>query len=129
QILAFKSLRYTPPYSVEVVVVEVRAQPSTSTTAYFDDISIRSSSHTRTLPSTFYAVDGLNTTYAYVTQAIPQGSFHVEIPGGETILNITSPEGTLLRTSEYSTNLLTSCTISPCLTTPPPHPLAHTTTP
>src|SRR3989454_3291348 len=90
----------------------------TGTTAYFDDISIRSSSHTGTLPSTFYAVDGLNTTYAYVTQAIPQGSFHFEIPDGETILNITSPEGTLLRTSEYSTNLLTSCTISPCLTRP-----------
>ena len=118
QTLAFNSLGYTPPYSVEVVVVEVRAQPSTSTTAYFDEISIHRSSHTGTLPSTFYAVDGLNTTYAYVTQAIPQGSFHVEIPGGETILNITSPEGTLLRTSEYSTNLLTSCTISPCLTRP-----------
>src|SRR5439155_5162324 len=92
QTLAFNSLGYTPPYSVEVVVVEVRAQPSTSTTAYFDDISIRSSSHTRTLPSTFYAVDGLNTTYAYVTQSIPQGSFHVEIPGGETILNIHHPK-------------------------------------
>src|SRR6266705_578790 len=108
QTLAFNSLGYTAPYSVEVIVVEVRAEASSSTTtAYFDDISIHSSSHTGTLPSTFYAVDGLNTTYASVTQAIPQGSFHIEIPGGEAILNISSPEGTLLRTSEYSTNLLT----------------------
>ncbi len=116
---AFNLLGYSPPYSVEVVVVEVTAQsPSSTTTAYFDGVSIRTGAHAGTAPSSFYAVDGLNTTYVYTADMIPQGSLHLEIPGGETILNITSPERTMLQQNEYTTALLASCTISPCIPNP-----------
>jgi len=66
-------LGYTPPYRVELMVVEINANgPSASTTAYFDDLSLRTRSYTGTAPSRFYAVDGLNFKVLDVTNpALP----------------------------------------------------------
>ncbi len=116
---AFNLLGYKPPYSVELIVLEVAAQGSpTTTTAYFDNLSLHAASYIGTASSKFYASDGLNTTYLYTASGIPQGSLYLEIPRGETILNITSPEGTAIYTNEYTTIIIPACTINPCTPSP-----------
>ncbi len=109
---------YQLPYTVELVAIEVTAgAPSSTTTAYFDNMSLRTATHTGTAPSTFYALDGPNTNYLY-TATVSQGSLHMELPHWETVLNITSPEGTKLSQSEYTNSTLTNCTLSPCIPNP-----------
>ncbi len=116
---AINLLGYSPPYIIELVSVEVVAQGSSSTiTAFFDDVSLKTNAHTGTAPSIFYAVSGLNTTYVYTAGNIPQGSLHFEMPRGVSVLNITSPDGAALQNGDYSTSLLATCLISPCINNP-----------
>ena len=116
---AFNAALHPPPFRIELVVLEVTAHGSTNTTtAYFDNLSLRSASYAGTALSNFYAWTGLNTTYLYTAPAIPQGSLYLEIPSGQTILNITSPEGTALKTYEYNTTTILMCTVNPCTPAP-----------
>ena len=119
---AFNLLGYTPPYKAELMVVEIDANgPSASTTAYFDDLSLRTKSYTGTAPSKFYAVDGLNTTYLYAANAIPHGSLHLEITLNEAVLNITSPEASILQKNEYTVSPTFNCLGAfPCCVSPSP---------
>lgn len=112
--VAFTLQGYAPPYSIDLIVLEVNAQgPSAATQAYFDDISIQSPATNSGLAATnFYAVDGKNSTYAYTVSNIPSSSFSVQIPRGQSILNITSPTNAALQASDYNTTQP-----SPALTT------------
>ncbi|TMI28643.1 Ig-like domain repeat protein [Candidatus Bathyarchaeota archaeon] len=110
-------LGYTPPYRVNLAVVEIGAGVGSSTTlAYFDQISLLKGGRVGSASSYFYANDGQNSTYLYSANNIPQGSLSFQIPLGQQVLNVTSPSGTSLQPGEYSTsasaNALT-VTISP----------------
>jgi hypothetical protein len=102
----FNLTGYTAPYRLEAVVLEVSAQPSSTTTAHFDDISILSSYNPEPALSTYYAVDSLNSTYVYSANKVPQGSFYLSVPGGQSVLNITSPAGVVLLGSDYTTQTI-----------------------
>src|SRR4029077_14745342 len=56
--------------------------------------------------STYYAADGLNSTYSYSAIKVPQAQFSLNVAGGQSVLNITSPTGTIVQTSDYSTQTL-----------------------
>ena len=103
-VVASNGLSYTPPYTVELVVLEVSASPSKTTAALFDDISLGTPEPTGPASSYFYAQDGLNSTYVYTAPSIPQGSFSIDVPLGRTVLNVTSPEGTPLLPGQYTTS-------------------------
>jgi len=99
----FDAMGHTGPYRVEALVLEVSAQTGATTTAYFDDISITSAAH-----PIYYAVDALNSTYLYNANKPSQGSFYFSVPGQQSIMNITTPNGTPLQTSDYTTQLIQS---------------------
>jgi len=103
----FNLTGYTAPYRIEAVVLEVSAQIGSTTTAYFDDISIPAFYTPAPAVSTYYAADGINSTYAYGAARVPQGSFYFSIPTGQSVLNITSPAGTTLQASDYATQTVT----------------------
>ncbi len=104
-VVSSNSLAYTGTYTVEIIVAEASASQFRTTTAYFDDFSL-SGSLTGTAPSYFYAVDGLNSTYAYSAYLIPQGSFSIDVPQGQSLLNVTSPDGSILQPGQYSSSVL-----------------------
>ncbi|OLE75244.1 hypothetical protein AUG19_05995 [archaeon 13_1_20CM_2_54_9] len=102
--VAFNLLGYSSPYRLEVIVVEgVARATSSTTTAFFDDISVYQPWKPGSSPSQIYATKGSNSTYTYTGANIPYGSFYVDIPGAQTILNVTSPEGAPLQPGEYAT--------------------------
>ncbi len=102
--LLFTLQGYTPPYSVNLVVLEVAAQgPFSTTKAYFDDISILSPTlYVGSIPMAYYALDRLNTTYTYTVSNIPSSSFSLQIPRGQSPINVTAPGHTLLVASDYN---------------------------
>ena len=102
----FNLAGYTAPYRIETVVLEAAASTSSTTSAYFDDISIAASYKPDPAVSTYYAADGLNSTYSYLATNVPQGQFYLSVPGGQSALNITSPAGTILQRTDYSTQTL-----------------------
>jgi hypothetical protein len=104
----FNLTGFTAPYRIEAVVLEASAQTSSTTTAYFDDISIPAFYSPSPAVSTFYAADGLNSTYVYRANSVPQGSFSFSVPAGQSVLNITSPAGTRLQSSDYTTQTIAS---------------------
>jgi hypothetical protein len=79
-------------------VLEVSSATGQTASALFDDLSILTTNR----PS-YYAVDSLNSTYVYDANKPPQGTFYFSVPGGQSVLNITSANGTLLQTSDYTT--------------------------
>jgi len=95
---------FTPPYSVGLIALELRAQPSRTSSASFDDMYL-SSTYTSSLnvPAAYSAVDRQNATYTYTIPKVPRGYFSLQIPAGQSILNITTPVSTLLQPSDYST--------------------------
>ncbi len=96
---------YTPPYSVNLVVVEIGARGGSSlTTSFFDEISLVKAGRSASASSYFYANNGVNSTYVYSAPGISQGSLSFQIPHGQGFLNITSPKGTAVPPSEYSTS-------------------------
>src|SRR3989449_3451991 len=94
---------YTAPYRIETIGLETSAQTSSTTTAYFDDISTPAFYTPTPAVSTYYAADGINSTYAYSAARVPQGSFYLSVPAGQSVLNITSPANTILQASDYTT--------------------------
>jgi len=94
----FDSTGHTGPYRIEAAVLEVSALSGQTTTAIFDDLSILTANH-----PTYYAVENLNSTYVYNANKPAQGSFYFNIPGGQSVINMTSANGTPLQTSEYTT--------------------------
>ena len=101
--VAFDLLGYSLPYRLEVIVVEGAARSPSTTTAFFDDISVYQPYKPGSAPLRVYAIDGLNSTYTYAAADIPYGSFYIDIPGAQSMLNITSPEGVALQPEEYAT--------------------------
>jgi len=96
---------YKPPYSMNLIVLEVAAQGAAATTsAYFDDISLQSPTvYTSFATMNYYTIDGQNTTYSYAVSNIPSTSFSLQIPAGQSILNTTSPSNTILQPNAYNT--------------------------
>jgi hypothetical protein len=94
----FDSTGHTGPYRIEAAVLEVSAATGQTTSAIFDDLSILTANR-----PTYYAVDNLNSTYVYNANKPPQGTFYFSVPGGQSVLNITSANGTPLQTSDYTT--------------------------
>src|SRR5213593_3160218 len=101
-VVASNGLSYTPPYIVQLAVLEISASDSKTTTVLFDDISLGTPEPTGPAPSYFYAQDGVNTTYVYTAASVPQGSFFLDAPLGRTLVNITSPEGTPVSPGQYT---------------------------
>jgi hypothetical protein len=99
----FNFTGYTAPYRIEAIVLEVSAQTSATTSAYFDDISIPALYKPDPATSTYYAVNGSNSTYLYRADKVPQSSFYISIPAGQSMLNITSPSGSVLQTGDFTT--------------------------
>jgi hypothetical protein len=101
----FTQQGYTPPYSINLIVLDVAAQGAAQTTgSYFDDISILSPTlHTSPATMNYYTIDGQNTTYAYTVSNIPSSSFSLQIPAGQSPLNTTSPSNTKLQANAYNT--------------------------
>jgi len=99
----FDATGHTGPYRVEALVLEVSAHTGSTTTAYFDDISIPAAAH-----PTYYATDSLNSTYLYNANKPLEGSFYFSVPEQQSILNVTTPNGTPLQTSDYTTQLIQS---------------------
>ncbi len=94
---------FTPPFRVEVVVLEASGRGvSSTTTAYFDNLSIPSQYKPGSAPSTYHATNGANATIAYSISNVPPGEFYVNLPAGQSVLNVTTPENTALKTGEYS---------------------------
>jgi MYXO-CTERM domain-containing protein len=102
----FNLTGHTAPYRIETVVLEVSAQTSLTTSAYFDDLSIPTAYKPGPAVSTYYAVDGLNSTYSYTATKVPQGQFYISVPVGQSLLNITSPAATVLQLGDYSVQAL-----------------------
>ena len=102
----FNLTGYTAPYRIEAVALEVSASPGSTTSSYFDDVSIQTSYRPDPAVSTYYAVDGINSTYTYISSQVPQGQFYLGVPSGQTLLNITSPAGTVLQRTDYSIQTL-----------------------
>jgi hypothetical protein len=93
----FDSTGHTGPYRIEAAMLEISSAAGQTTSALFDDLSILTANR-----PTYYAVDNLNSTYVYNAKP-PQGSFYFSVPGGQSVLNITSANGTLLQASDYTT--------------------------
>ncbi len=105
-IQSFSLSGYIAPYTVEAVVLEASAATAKTTIVSFDDIALGSPvTQIGPAPSYFYAQDALNTTYVYTTPSVPQGAFWLDIPPGQTLLNITSPTGGLLPSGDYATSV------------------------
>jgi hypothetical protein len=102
----FNTTGHVGPYRIETVVLEISAGISKTTTANFDDVSIQTLYKPDSAIATYYAVDGLNSTYVYRANNLPQGSFCLSVPGGQSVLNITSPAGTKVLSSDYTTQTL-----------------------
>jgi hypothetical protein len=102
----FDSTGHTGPYRIETVVLEESAGIGKTTTAYFDDVSIQTLYKPDSAIATYYAADGLNSTYVYRASSVPQGAFYISVPGGQSMLNITSPAGTTVLATDYSTQTL-----------------------
>jgi hypothetical protein len=102
----FNLTGHTAPYRIETVVLEVSAQTSLTTSAYFDDLSIPTAYKPGPAVSNYYAVDGLNSTYSYIATKVPQGQFYLSVPSGQSLLNITSPAATALQLGDYSVQTL-----------------------
>jgi hypothetical protein len=102
----FNTTGHTGPYRIETVVLEASAGISKTTTANFDDVSVQTLYKPDSAITTYYAVDGLNSTYVYRANNLPQGSFYITVPGGQSVLNITSPAGTKVLASDYATQTL-----------------------
>jgi hypothetical protein len=102
----FNTTGHVGPYRIETVVLEVSAGISKTTTANFDDVSIQTLYKPDSAIATYYAVDGLNSTYVYRANNLPQGSFYITVPGGQSVLNITSPPGTKVLASDYTMQIL-----------------------
>lgn len=99
----FDSQGFSSPYSLNLVVLEARSQGSTASTAYFDDISYNPGlAQPGYAPSAYYATSGNNVTYTYIPSGVSTGAFSVQIPAGQTILNITTPTSTVLQASQYT---------------------------
>ena len=94
----FDATGHTGPYRIETLVIEVSSQTTSTTITNFDELSVLAASH-----ASYYAIDRLNSTYLYNANKAPQGTFYFKIPGQQSVLNITSPTGTPLQTSDYST--------------------------
>jgi hypothetical protein len=103
----FNLTGYTSPYRIEAIGLEVSAQTGSTTTLYFDDISIPAFYTPAPAVSTYYAADGLNSTYAYSATRVPQGSLSFSVPAGQSVLNITSPASTTLQANDYATQTIT----------------------
>jgi hypothetical protein len=99
----FNTTGHTGPYRIETVVLEESAGIGKTTTAYFDDISIPTVYKPDSAVPTFYAVDGKNSTYVYRANNIPQASFYISLPAGQSLLNITSPAATAVLASDFTT--------------------------
>lgn len=97
----FDSTGHTGPYRIEVIILELSARNGQTTTAFFDDISLLTANY-----PTYYATDGLNSTYAYASSRPPQGAFYLDVPGQQSVLNITTANGTRLQTNDYNTQLV-----------------------
>jgi hypothetical protein len=95
---------YRPPYSINLIVLDVAAQGAAATTsAYFDDISIQSPSlYTSLATMNYYTVDAQNTTYTYIISNLPSTSFSLQIPAGQSTLNTTSPSNTIILANAYN---------------------------
>ncbi len=107
----FSTTQYTLPFHVLSVVVEVSSQGSSLTTAYFDEFSLYGPYHpgpfTQGSASSYrYAIDGRNSTYVYTASSIPHGAFYIQVPPGQSVLNITGPGG-VLQPGDYVTSPLT----------------------
>lgn len=97
----FDSTGHIGPYRIEAAVLEVSAATGQTTSTIFDDLSVLTANH-----PTYFAVDNLNSTYVYNANKPPQGTFYFNVPGGQSVLNITSANGSLLQTSDYTTQLV-----------------------
>ncbi len=102
----FNITGHTGPYRIETIVLEESAGTSKTTTAYFDDVSIQTLYKPDSAIATYYAVDGLNSTYAYRANSVPQGSFYLSVPGGQSVLNVTSPAGSAVLASDFTTQIV-----------------------
>jgi hypothetical protein len=102
----FNTTGHVGPYRIETVVLEISAGIGKTTTANFDDVSIQTLYKPDSAIATYYAVDGLNSTYVYRANNLPQGSFYISVPGGQSVLNITSPPGTKVLASDYTMQTL-----------------------
>ena len=99
----FDNHGYTPPYKSDTVVLEESAQTGSSTIAFFDDVSLRGQDSPAPATSKYYAIDGSNSTYTYDVRNAPPETFSINIASGQSVLNITSPEGTKILTNDYAT--------------------------
>jgi hypothetical protein len=99
----FNAQGFSSPYILNLVALEARSQPSSITSAYFDDLSLYTP-FTKFLYATsaFSAVNAANTTYTYTVAKVPTGYFSLGIPAGQSILNITTPTSTTLQPNDYN---------------------------
>ncbi len=110
EISSFSTAIYKPPFHLLVVGIQLSAQGTSRTTASFDDFSYfgpyHPGPHTSGSASSYrYATDGQNSTYVFTAFSIPHGAFFLLAPSGQSVLNITSPEGLGLPLSEYTTSI------------------------
>jgi len=99
----FNSQGFSGPYSVNLIALEVKSQGSGMSSAYFDDISLSTGSQLpSSAPLMFHAASGENTTYTYTVSNLQSGAFSVQVPTGQSVLNITTPALTKLQASDYS---------------------------
>ncbi len=103
----FSTSLYTLPFHMIVVGVQVSAQVTSRTTAFFDEFSFFGPYHPGpytpgSAPSYGYAVDGQNSTYVYTAQNIPHGAFYIVVPSGDAVVNVTAPGGTRILQTEYT---------------------------
>ncbi len=108
----FGTATYTLPFHVLSVVVEISAQASATTQAYFDDFSLYGPYHpgpfqSGSATSYRYAADGRNSTYVYTASAVPNGAFYIVVPSGQSVLNITGPSGSPLQAGDSVSSPLT----------------------
>jgi hypothetical protein len=99
----FSSQGFSVPYSIDLVTLEVKAQGAKTTSSNFDDLSLRpGTTQTGYAPSAFNAQSGQNTTYTYTPSGAQTGAFSIQIPNGQSVVNITSPSSTVLQPSAYT---------------------------
>ncbi len=96
-------LGFIPPFRIELLALEVASSASSATTtAFFDDISIYQPYKYGQAASHFYANPATNSTYLFTASNISQGTFYLDVPRGQAVLNITAPDGLAIGSSAYS---------------------------
>lgn len=103
----FDTQGFSSPYSLNLVVLEARSQGSATSSAYFDDLSYSPGlAQPGYAPSSYYATSGNNVTYTYIASGVSTGAFSIQIPAGQTVLNIATPTSTNLTASQYTITVI-----------------------